>query len=305
LAHEERGDRSAEVVHSPAGYQVYDQHYEKIGKVDDLFVNERDQPEYIGMKTGLLGTKSVLIPMELVRVNDRRQLVEVATDKDVVTEGPTFGDDRDITSEFTRRVLDYYREGTTQPERRVQDAGTPDAAGDERVDLRPGERVEAQRAETLGRSGERVTGPTTGGADRERGGDLGGEDELRVQRSEEELRASVRERETGGVNVRKRVRTDREEVRVPKKREEAQVERVPAEERGVSETGERGASGVDIGEDEIRVPIIEEEIVVEKRPVVKEEIRIRKNVVEEEEVVETDVRKEEVDIDDQTTRRDR
>jgi stress response protein YsnF len=37
--------------------------------------------------------------------------------------------------------------------------------------------------------------------------------------------------------------------------------------------------------------------------VVKEEIRVRKEVVEDEEVVEEDVRKEEVDIEDQTTGR--
>ncbi|MDQ3924939.1 MAG: DUF2382 domain-containing protein, partial [Actinomycetota bacterium] len=42
--------------------------------------------------------------------------------------------------------------------------------------------------------------------------------------------------------------------------------------------------------------------VVQKRPVVKEEIRLRKEVVEEEEVVEEDVRKEQVDIEDRTER---
>jgi len=47
---------------------------------------------------------------------------------------------------------------------------------------------------------------------------------------------------------------------------------------------------------------VEEEVVVEKRPVVKEEIRIRKQVVEDVEVVEEDVRKEEVEIDDDTRR---
>jgi stress response protein YsnF len=44
--------------------------------------------------------------------------------------------------------------------------------------------------------------------------------------------------------------------------------------------------------------------VVEKRPVVKEEIRIRKEVVEDTEIVEEDVRREEVEVDDETTRRD-
>ncbi|HEX8261023.1 MAG TPA: DUF2382 domain-containing protein, partial [Rubrobacteraceae bacterium] len=53
------------------------------------------------------------------------------------------------------------------------------------------------------------------------------EDELRVQRSEEELRTDTREREAGEVRVRKYVRTEREQVRVPKRREEVSVERVP------------------------------------------------------------------------------
>jgi stress response protein YsnF len=49
----------------------------------------------------------------------------------------------------------------------------------------------------------------------------------------------------------------------------------------------------------------EQEVVTDKRAVVKEEIRLRKDVVQDEEVVEEDVRKEEVDIDDATERRDR
>jgi len=66
------------------------------------------------------------------------------------------------------------------------------------------------------------------------------------------------------------------------------------------------ASGAEIGEDEVSVPVVEEEVVTDKRAVVKEELKIRKDVVEDEEVVEEDVRKEEVDVDDQSTgRRDR
>jgi uncharacterized protein (TIGR02271 family) len=119
------------------------------------------------------------------------------------------------------------------------------------------------------------------------------EDELRVQRTEEELRAGTREREAGEVGVRKTVRTDRERMEVPTRHEEVTVERVPVD----SET-----SGAEIGEDEVRVPVTEEEVVVEKRPVAKEEVRIRKDVVEDTEVVEEDVRREEIDVDDQTTR---
>jgi stress response protein YsnF len=38
--------------------------------------------------------------------------------------------------------------------------------------------------------------------------------------------------------------------------------------------------------------------------VVKEEIRIRKEVVEDSEVVEEEIRREEVEVDDETTQRD-
>ena len=89
-------------------YTVYDQHYEKVGKVDDLFVDENDQPEYIGVKMGFLGTKSTLIPIELVRVNDRRKLVEVAADGETIKHAPTFDDDNDITPEYEHGVYGYF-----------------------------------------------------------------------------------------------------------------------------------------------------------------------------------------------------
>ena len=125
----------------------------------------------------------------------------------------------------------------------------------------------------------------------ERGGP---EDELRMQRSEEELGTGVRKREAGSVNVRKSVRTEREQVRVPRRREEVDVERVPV--------GHEVAEA-EIGEDqEFVVRVFEEEVVVSKRVVLKEEIRVRKDSVQDTEVVEEDVRREEVDVEDGTER---
>jgi uncharacterized protein (TIGR02271 family) len=119
------------------------------------------------------------------------------------------------------------------------------------------------------------------------------DNELRVQRTEEELAAGTREREAGELRVKKNVRTERESVEVPTRHEEVSVERVPL-------SGE--ASEAQIGEDEVNVPVTEEEVVVSKRPVVKEEIRIRKDVVEDTQIVEEDVRREEIDVEDETTR---
>ena len=42
---------------------------------------------------------------------------------------------------------------------------------------------------------------------------------------------------------------------------------------------------------------------VGKRPVVKEEVRVRKDVVEGTEVVEEDVRREEIEVEEETRRR--
>jgi hypothetical protein len=102
------GDRFQQLEQAYKEYTVYDRHYEKIGKIDDVFVDEYDQPEYIGVKMGLLGTKSTLIPIEIVRVNDRRQLIEIAADEDTIKHAPTFDNDSDITPEYEDRVHGYF-----------------------------------------------------------------------------------------------------------------------------------------------------------------------------------------------------
>ena len=293
-------------------------------------MDESDRLEYVGVKTGFFGNHSALIPMDIVRVNDERQLMEVNAEKDTITNGPTFDDDGDITPEFEDRIYAHFglKRGGRTTDRGGYGAyyadqdhrtGAVERSG---ADAEHGERAtfydlpidaegtDATREGAYGRSagevgpgmrmGDTETGEFRGHAGeqegtRQPGSDLEDRDELRVQRSEEELRVGTREREAGRVNVRKRVRVEREQVRVPTRREEVTVDRVPVEGRATPEA--------EIGGGEVQIPVVEEEIVVEKRPVVKEELRIRKDVVEDEEVVEADLRKEEVDVYDETTRR--
>src|ERR687894_15044 len=256
MEREHRSDRFTALEDQYAGYEVYDRNGEKIGKVDDLFVDENDRAEYLGVKMGFLGLEGTsLIPWELTRVDEQGDRIEVSVDKAQVKEGPSFNDDEDITPQYENEVRSYYGVGgSSQESAELADRGAYGAY-------------------------------------------YGGEDEMRVQRIEEELRVGTREREAGALKVRKRVRTDREQISVPTRHEEVSVERVPVEGREASEA--------EIGEDEVVMPVTEEEVVTEKRPVVKEELRIRKDVVEDEEVVEEDVRKEEVEIDDETTGRGR
>jgi uncharacterized protein (TIGR02271 family) len=256
LHSETRTDRFTAVEDRFADYTVYDSNVEKIGKVDDLFVDGNDRPDYIGVKMGFLGTHSTLIPFEMATVNDERKTIVLSTDKETAKNGPSFDDDREITSEFEIEVYSYYG---------LQQSGSTEERG----------------------TYSDYSGTTNGT-------DVDERDELTVQRTEEELVAGTREVEAGSMRVRKRVRTDREQIEVPTRREEVSVERVPV-------SGE--ATEAKIGEDEVVVPVTEEEVVVGKRAVVKEEVRVRKDVAEDTEVVEEDVRREEIDVEDDTSYR--
>ena len=256
MEREARTDKFTEVEDRYAGYTVYDRHYEKMGNVDDLFLDENDSPQYIGVKMGFLGTRSTLIPFEMVRVNDAQQVIKVAADKETLKNGPTFDDDREITPELENEVYSYY--GLQQTASTKESGAYSDYSG------------------------------TTNGTD------VDERDELRVQRTEEELVAGTREVEAGSMRIRKRVRTDREQIEVPTRHEEVSVERVPVS---------GAATEAEMGEAEVVVPVTEEEVVVGKRAVVKEEVRVRKDVVEDTAVVEEDVRREEIDVEDDTSYR--
>ena len=181
-------------------YEVYDRGGQRLGRVDTLFLDEDDRPEYLGVKMGLLGTRSTLIPWAVVtRADEEGGRLEVSVDKETVENAPAFEDDREITPELERQLHGHY--GLEQTAW-AEDRG---AYGDYHSDT---ERTSA----TTGTPGP--SGAT-------------GEDEIRVQRSEEELRVGTTKREAGAFRVRKRVRTDRERVEVPVRREEVRVERVP------------------------------------------------------------------------------
>jgi uncharacterized protein (TIGR02271 family) len=288
LPGEQPDDRSAMPEEQYAGYEIYAQDGERIGKLDDLFIDENDNPEYVGVRMSVSGsTRSVLIPADVVTVDVEPRRMVVSRPKGMVEAGPTYGAHDEVTPELEERVRGHYG---LESGRGADDKGGYGAYYRDEGST-PGS---AETGEVRAHDRE---SPFEVDRDQEY------QDELRVQRSEEELKVGTREREAGVVRVRKRVSTDHERIVVPKKRVEVTVERVPVEKEDVSTDKE--ATGPEIGEDEIVVPVIEEEIVVEKRPVIKEEIRIRKEVVEDTEVVEEDVRREEVDIDDdQTTRRD-
>ena len=101
-------DRLRELEEKYEDYKVYDNRGERIGKVDDLFVDETDREEYIGVKMGFFGMRSTLIPMDLVRVNENERSIEVSDSKDHVKSAPSFDDDEDITRDYEDRIRSYF-----------------------------------------------------------------------------------------------------------------------------------------------------------------------------------------------------
>jgi uncharacterized protein (TIGR02271 family) len=112
-----------------------------------------------------------------------------------------------------------------------------------------------------------------------------GEGGGRVQLREEELRPRKETAQAGEVRVRKDVVEEEQRLDVPVTREEAVVERRPVEPRPADRPiGEGGT---------VRVPLHGEQVEVEKRPVVTEEVEVGKRQVQDTERVSGTVRREE------------
>jgi uncharacterized protein (TIGR02271 family) len=115
----------------------------------------------------------------------------------------------------------------------------------------------------------------------------------RLALREEHLRIAKEQVPVGEVRIRKEVVTEQQRIDVPVTREEVVIERRPV-------TGEPAQAG-SLGEleegEEIRVPLMEEQVRVRKEQVVKEELSVGKRKVEETRQIQDEVRHEEARVD--------
>src|SRR5215207_1206197 len=209
-------DRLRELEEKYEDYKVYDNQGQKIGKVDDLFVDESDREEYIGVKLGLLGMKSTLIPMEIVRVNESDRSIEVSESKDHVKDAPSFDDDEDITSEYEERIRSHFgleSLGTSggsygaysdreSEESRDYDTGDDSKDYDDRssVDTENGE-----RAGSTTEGGDSRDVPEYGGT-----GESSGDDDYQHSGEHSESGSSIGGTSTSGEEATKEVPTSRQ-----------------------------------------------------------------------------------------------
>ena len=120
-----------------------------------------------------------------------------------------------------------------------------------------------------------------------------------MTRSEERLHVGTETHETGRARLRKRVVTEHQQVTVPVSHEELHVEREP-----ITDANRDAAfSGPEISESEHEVTLHEERPVVDTEAVPVERVRLGTETVRDSERVGRDVRREEIDIDEDGDRR--
>ena len=227
------------------GSNVYSSEGDKIGSVDEIYVDEEtDQPEWIGLGTGLLGKKRVLVPVEGADL--RGDEIHVPYSKDQVKGAPNV--DADEVSQETEQAL-YSHYGLGYSERR-SDTGLPEGG--------PGvadrDYVETTRETATAREGD-------------------------VVRQEEELRVGKREAEVGRARLRKWVETEPVATDVTLERERARVTREPIDERVSG--AEIGEEEVEVGLREEQ-PVVEKETVAKERIGLEKDVETERETVGDE-----------------------
>ncbi len=97
-------------------YEVYDAADNHIGSTSAIWMDQNNQPAFIGIKTSWLLGKTHVIPAWGAQVNHAAQRVRVACGGDLVKDAPTFSPDEEFDFEKERQVLDYFQsKGACQP----------------------------------------------------------------------------------------------------------------------------------------------------------------------------------------------
>ncbi|RUQ23481.1 PRC and DUF2382 domain-containing protein [Kocuria sp. HSID16901] len=294
---------------------VFSNNGDKIGKVGEIYLDDQtNEPTFATVNTGLFGSKETFVPLNKAKATDDG--ITVPFDKDFVKDAPNIDDDGSLSPEEEQRIYEYYsldrstsgQGGNAGQERHDGNAAAGTAAGtaaagtaagtagrrDENVQAGTGRHAQGTQAspgETADQQG-RTNADQAAAADND------------VVAHEERLRATgqTERREAGQVRLRKHVTTDTETVEVPVRHEEVQVERTKIDPD--SAEARQAGQNVEFGQDEdVTVTAYEERPVVTTETVATERVSLNKEARQETESVSGEVRKEEIEIDENGNRR--
>ncbi|EIE99512.1 DUF2382 domain-containing protein [Saccharomonospora glauca] len=287
---------------------VVDAEGRKIGKVGTVYLSDESrQPEWVTVRTGLFGQKETFVPLQGAHLESDG--VHVSVLKEQVSDAPHADTNSDLTGEESAELYNHYN--LPAPRGAMPEESTTTEAGGRGSGI-SGTTGTTGTSETTGTPGMTgTTGTTSGTTDTTAGmtagtsgttGERGRTGEPRtprsraegeaMTRSEERLRASTENVESGRVRLRKYVVTEEQQMTVPVSHEEVRIEREPV-------TGAESGTTYDIGEEEQEITLHREEAHVTKESVPVERVRLGKEKVTEEETISGEVRKEKFDIEEE------
>jgi uncharacterized protein (TIGR02271 family) len=263
------------------GQDVYDQSGEKIGSASEVYLDdETGQPEWATVRTGLFGTKESFVPIRNADLTSDGLRVSVS--KEQVKDAPKIDTDGHLSPEEEEELYRYYGMGNGMGTGMATDTTTTGMA-DTTTTTGTAGYVDTDARGTVGHD---TSGPTTDNA---------------MTRSEERLTVGTTAQEVGRARLRKYVVAENVTETVPVTREEVRVEREPITEANV----DNAMSGPAISEEEHEVVLHAEQPVVAKEAVPVERVRLDTDTVTEQAQVSEELRKEEIEVDADTTTRDR
>jgi hypothetical protein len=210
------------------GRTVVDRDGDKIGKLDELYLDESERPAWGAVTTGLFGRRQSFVPLADLR--PAGDDLQVPYEKDRVKDAPNVDPDDQLSGAEEERLHRHYGIGDAP-----LTADETDAPAEREVRDEAQPRDEAQRHDEVDRDGDRdgERDATVGREVRDEAqardeGDRDGEGGEMI-RSEEEVDVSTRRRVSGKARLKKYVVTEHVQKVVPVQREEVRVEFEPAE----------------------------------------------------------------------------
>jgi len=271
---------TAQTPESFMGRTAVDPQGDKIGKIGQVYVDDvTGQPDWVTVNTGLFGTKEHFAPLQGASVSGDD--VVLPFDKNVVKDAPDVADASHLDPDEQDALYTYYAQylGTTGT-----GTGTADysaTSGTAAVDTTAGTADYSQTSGTR-TEGYDTSGPTTDEA---------------MTRSEEHLNVGTQRVEAGRARLRKFVVTEQQTVSVPVSHEEVRIEREPITDANIG----NALDGPAISEEEHEVVLHAEQPVVTTEAVPVERIKLGTETVSDTQQVTGQVRKEEVEVVDDTT----
>ncbi|MDB6135180.1 MAG: hypothetical protein JWM59_3423 [Verrucomicrobiales bacterium] len=247
-------------------YEVYDSSGDKVGKVENVWTDGNDDPDFLGVSTGWLGLgQTHVVPARNAVIDHHAQTIKVPYTEDLIKSSPSYLFSDDLSDNEESRLRSHYQMEYESSTTAGKGLSTPATQASNTV------RTDRRSAETLTGEGKTVEVPL----------------------AEEKLHVEKRQVSQGEVRLRKVVRTEVVNQPVELRHEEVVVERV-------SDSG-RGPGAEPFVEKMISIPLTEEEAVVRKTVESAGAVKATKVAESEESTISETLRKEDVEVERNTT----